>query len=49
MDDMNQVFINCSLYNGAESEVGKIGVRVKDEYERNCDNLCFNFYRDQSE
>ena len=49
MEDMDQVFINCTLYNGHESEVGKIGIRVKDEYERNCENLCFNFYMDPSE
>ena len=30
--DMDQVFENCKLYNGTESHVGQMGVRVKNEY-----------------
>jgi len=28
MDDMELVFYNCRLYNGTETDVGKIGVAV---------------------
>ena len=34
LGDMSQVFINCKLYNGVESPVGKIGVNVRREYDR---------------
>ena len=30
--DMDQVFENCKLYNGTESHVGQMGVRVKNEF-----------------
>ena len=33
LSDMSQVFINCKLYNGVESPVGKIGVNVRREYD----------------
>lgn len=29
---MEQVFINCRLYNGVESPVGQMGIRVHNEY-----------------
>lgn len=29
---MDQVFTNCRLYNGIESPVGKMGIRVHNEY-----------------
>ena len=28
MEDMELVFFNCRIYNGTETEVGKIGVQV---------------------
>lgn len=31
---MSQVFINCRLYNGTESPVGRIGVNIRREYDR---------------
>ena len=34
LNDMSQVFINCRLYNGTESPVGKIGVNIRREYDR---------------
>lgn len=34
LSDMSQVFINCKLYNGIESFVGKIGMDVRREYDR---------------
>ena len=49
MEDMDQVFINCALYNGIENEVGKAGIEVKEEYEKQCEQLCFNFYMSASE
>jgi hypothetical protein len=30
--DMDQVFENCRLYNGVESHVGQMGIRIKNEY-----------------
>ena len=49
MEDMDQVFINCALYNGIENEVGKAGIEVKEEYEKQGEQLCFNFYMSASE
>jgi hypothetical protein len=34
LNDMSQVFINCRLYNGTESPVGRIGVNIRREYDR---------------
>lgn len=34
LNDMALVFNNCTLYNGTESLVGKIGVEVRREYNR---------------
>jgi len=31
---MKQVFYNCILYNGSQSEIGKIGISVQNEFER---------------
>ncbi len=35
LDDLEQVFINCRIYNGTESIVGRIGTQVQNE----CENL----------
>lgn len=32
LEDMEQVFENCRVYNGVESPVGQMGIRVKNEY-----------------
>lgn len=34
MEDMELVFYNCKLYNGTETDIGKIGVAVQQEYHR---------------
>ena len=33
-----RIFTNCKLYNGTESEVGKIGIAVHDEFKKLVDN-----------
>lgn len=45
MDDMELVFYNCRLYNGTESDVGKIGVAVQQEYLEMTKQLYFEFYQ----
>lgn len=32
MDDMELVFYNCRLYNGTETEVGRLGMEIMEEY-----------------
>ncbi len=32
MSDMDLVFHNCKLYNGTETEVGRIGLEIMKEY-----------------
>ena len=34
ISDLNQVFINCKMYNGTTSMVGQIGVRIHNEAQR---------------
>ena len=43
--DMDLVFYNCRLYNGEISSVGQMGKQVFDEYQRLCEQLCFDFYK----
>ena len=45
MADMDLVFYNCRLYNGTESDVGKIGVAVNQEYIEMTKQLYFDFYK----
>lgn len=45
MDDMQLVFYNCRLYNGTETDVGKIGLAVQQEYNDMVKQLYFDFYR----
>jgi hypothetical protein len=32
IDDMDQTFSNCAVYNGATSDVGRMGQAVHEEY-----------------
>lgn len=34
---MDLVFSNCILYNGTESDVGKTGLFIQDEYKKQCE------------
>ncbi len=34
VDEVNQVFINCKLFNGAENFVAKLGSTIQQEFER---------------
>ena len=45
MDDMELVFYNCRLYNGTESDVGRLGVEIAEEYRTIAEQLYFNFYK----
>lgn len=45
MDDMELVFYNCKLYNGIESEVGQICISIQEEYHTICEQLYFDFYK----
>ena len=45
MADMELVFYNCKLYNGEISGVGQMGKQVHDEYDKLCEQLCFDFYQ----
>ena len=44
MDDMELVFFNCRLYNGTESDVGRLGVEIQGEYRTIAEQLYFSFY-----
>ena len=44
MDDMELVFFNCRLYNGTESDVGRLGVEIQEEYRTIAEQLYFSFY-----
>ena len=45
MSDMELVFHNCRLYNGTVSEVGQIGMSVHQEFLKLCEQLHFDFYK----
>ena len=45
MDDMELVFYNCRIYNGTESDVGRLGVEIHSEYQTIAEQLYFNFYQ----
>lgn len=45
MDDMELVFYNCRLYNGTESDVGRLGVEIAEEYRTIAEQLYFSFYQ----
>ena len=45
MDDMELVFYNCRLYNGTETEVGRLGMEIMKEYHTIAEQLYFNFYK----
>ena len=45
MDDMELVFYNCRLYNGTESDVGRLGVEIQQEYHTIAEQLYFSFYK----
>ncbi len=42
VQDLHQVFINCKLYNGVESYVGKCGVNIKKKFVGLLQNYEFN-------
>jgi len=43
--DMELVFYNCKLYNGEQTDVGKMGKAVHDEFDRLKDQLFLSFYK----
>lgn len=45
LDDIEQVFTNCRLYNGTESDVGQIGLQIQDEYQKLASELAVDFYK----
>jgi len=44
VEDMKMVTHNCILYNGAESEVGKIGTALAKEFDSLCHNYNLNIF-----
>ena len=46
ISDVNLVFNNCLLYNGENSHVSQMCKQVMDEYRKQFDMLCFNYYID---
>ena len=47
MDDMRLVWANCALYNGKESDVGRLGARVEALFERAASFRGINFCTDK--
>lgn len=47
---MKLVFSNCVLYNGAESEVGKVGINLGKEFDRLCVETGIDkYFKDKSD
>lgn len=41
---MKLVFSNCLLYNGPNSEIGKVGIRIEEEFDKLCKELNLDAY-----
>ena len=44
LDDVSLVFENCLRYNGDESDVGKMGLKVREEFQKLYEQLNLEFY-----
>lgn len=42
ISDMKLVFDNCDLFNGVESDVGQIGVKIRKQYKNLLESFNFN-------